>query len=344
MWQTRICALFGIEFPIVSAGMGGIAHAELAAAVSEAGGLGTLGLAAFTREGIEREIARAKALTRKPLAANLLIPFLRPGIIETVAQSKVDAVTFFWGDAREYREAIGLLHRAGSRVIWQCGSTEEAQWASDSGADAIMAQGFEAGGHVRGQVTTFVLIREIREALPDVPLIAAGGIADARGLVAALALGADGAALGTRFVASVEAAAHPQYKERIVRAHAADTIHTTLFDVGWPNAPHRVLRTEVVDEWERAGRSAPGQRPGEGLTIVRLRRSDVEVPLVNYTVMAPTDYTEGQIERLALYAGQSCSLVHEILPAGEIVSRITSEAADLITNRLAPLIHARSKG
>jgi Nitronate monooxygenase len=193
MWQTRICALFGIEFPIVSAGMGGIAHAELAAAVSEAGGLGTLGLAAFTREGIEREIARAKALTRKPLAANLLIPFLRPGIIETVAESKVDAVTFFWGDAREYREAIGLLHRAGSRVIWQCGSTEEAQWASDSGADAIMAQGFEAGGHVRGQVTTLALIPEVREALPDVPLIAAGGIADARGLVAALALGADGA-------------------------------------------------------------------------------------------------------------------------------------------------------
>jgi nitronate monooxygenase len=344
MWQTRICELFGIEFPIVSAGMGGIAHAELAAAVSEAGGLGTLGLAAFTREGIEREIARAKALTRKPLAANLLIPFLRPGIIETVAESKVDAVTFFWGDAREYREAIGLLHRAGSRVIWQCGSTEEAQWAFDSGADAIMAQGFEAGGHVRGQVTTLALIPEVREALPNVPLIAAGGIADARGLVAALALGADGAALGTRFVASVEAAAHPQYKERIVRAHGADTIHTTLFDVGWPNAPHRVLRTEVVDEWERAGRSAPGQRPGEGLTIVRMRRSDVEVPLVNYTVMAPTDYTEGQIERLALYAGQSCSLVHEILPAGEIVRRITSEAADLITNRLAPLIHGRSKG
>lgn len=125
-------------------------------------------------------------------------------------------------------------------------------------------------------------------------------------------------------------------------AHAADTIHTTLFDVGWPNAPHRVLRTEVVDEWERAGRPAPGQRPGEGVTIVSMRRSDVEVPLVNYTVMAPTDYIEGQIERLALYAGQSCSLVHEILPAGEIVRRIATEAAEVITNRLGSLIHARS--
>jgi NAD(P)H-dependent flavin oxidoreductase YrpB (nitropropane dioxygenase family) len=343
MWQARICGLFGIEFPIISAGMGGIAHAELAAAVSEAGGLGTLGLAALTREGIVKEIARARALTRKPLAANLLIPFLRPGVIETVAESRPDAVTFFWGDAREYREAIELLHRAGAKVIWQCGSTEEARWASESGADAIMAQGFEAGGHVRGQVTTLALIPEIREALPNAPLIGAGGIADARGLVAALALGADGAALGTRFIASREAAAHPQYKERILRAQAADTIHTTLFDVGWPNAPHRVLRTEVVEEWERAGCPASGQRPGEGVTIVRMGRSDVEVPLVNYTVMGPTDYTEGQIERLAFYAGQSCSLIHEILPAGEIVRRIATEAADIITNRLGSLIHARTE-
>src|SRR5215472_17131372 len=233
MLRTRICDVFGIEFPIISAGMGGIAHAELAAAVSEAGGLGTLGLAALTREGIVEEIARARALTRKPLAANLLIPFLRPGAVETVAQSRPDAVTFFWGDAREYREAIEVLHRAGAKVIWQCGSTEEARWASESGADAIMAQGFEAGGHVRGQVTTLALIPEIREALPDAPLIGAGGIADARGLVAALALGADGAALGTRFLASVEAAAHPLYKERILGARSHDTIHTTLFDIGW---------------------------------------------------------------------------------------------------------------
>lgn len=334
MWQTRICELFGIELPIISAGMGGVAHAELAAAVSEAGGLGTLGLAVFTREGIEREIARAKDLTRKPLAANLLIPFLRPGVIETVAASGVDAVTFFWGDARDYREPIKLLHRAGVKIIWQCGSTQEAQWAWKSDADALMAQGFEAGGHVRGQVTMTALVSEIRETLPDAPLIAAGGIADGRGLVAALALGADGAALGTRFVASVEAAAHPQYKERILRAHASDTIHTTLFDMGWPDAPHRVLRSEVVDEWERAGRPAPGQRPGEGVTIAKLQRTDVEAPLVNYTVMAPTDYTEGQIQRMALYAGQSCGVVREILPAGEIVRRIATEAADLIRNRL----------
>jgi nitronate monooxygenase len=337
MLRTRICDLFGIEFPIVSAGMGGIAGAELATAVSEAGGLGTIGLAAFSREGIKNEISAARALTRKPIAANLLVPFLRPGIVETVADTGINVVTFFWGDPRDYSEAIELFHRARVKVVWQCGSAEEGRWAKEAGVDVIMAQGFEAGGHVRGQVTTLALIPEIRDALPDMPLIAAGGIADGRGIVAALALGADGAALGTRFLASVEAAAHPIYKERIVRAHAHDTIHTTLFDIGWPDAPHRVLRTEVVDEWERAGRPAPGKRPGEGAAIVSLRRRDVEVPLVNYTVMPPTDYTEGQIERLAFYAGQSCSLVNEILPAGEIVRRIAAEATRLIADRLAPL-------
>jgi nitronate monooxygenase len=337
MLHTPICDLFGIEFPIISAGMGGVACAELAAAVSEAGGLGTLGLAAFSREGIRNEIAAAQARTHKPLAANLLVPFLRPGIIETVADTGLAAVTFFWGDPRAYREAISRLHNTGTMVIWQCGAVDEARWARDAGADAVMAQGLEAGGHVRGQVTTLALVPEMRDALGGLPLIAAGGIADGRGLVAALALGADGAAFGTRFLASVEAAAHPSYKERILAAHAGDTVHTTLFDIGWPDAPHRVLRTAVVDEWERAGRPESGKRPGEGEIIVRMRRPEIEVPLVNYTVMPPTDYTEGEIERLAFYAGQSCSLVNELLPAGEIVRRIVAEAVGLISNRLGPL-------
>jgi NAD(P)H-dependent flavin oxidoreductase YrpB (nitropropane dioxygenase family) len=338
MLHTRICDIFGIEFPIISAGMGGIAGAELAGAVSEAGGLGTLGLAVFSREGIRNEIAAAQARTRKPLAGNLLVPFLRPGIVETVADAGLAAVTFFWGNAHEYSDAISRLQTSGTKVIWQCGTLEEARWATDSGVDVIMAQGVEAGGHVRGQIGTIVLIPEMRDALPDVPLIAAGGIADGRGLVAALALGADGVAFGTRFLASVEAAAHPLYKERIVAAHAHDTIHTTLFGIGWPDAPHRVLRTEAVNEWERAGRPAPGNRPGEGVAIITMNRPDVEVPLVNYTAMPPTDYTEGEIERLAFYAGQSCSLVNEILPAGEIVRRIAAEASELIAAKLSPLV------
>jgi NAD(P)H-dependent flavin oxidoreductase YrpB (nitropropane dioxygenase family) len=222
--------------------------------------------------------------------------------------------------------------------MWQSGSADEARWAKEAGADAVMAQGFEAGGHVRGTTTSLALIPEVRDAIGDLPLVAAGGFADGRGLAAALALGADGAVFGTRFLASHEAATHPAYRERIVQANARDTMHTLLFDVGWPDAPHRVLRaTKAVERWEAAGRPPSGQRPGEGETIAKSRRADVNIPLVNYTVMPPTDYIDGDIEGLPFYAGQSCSLVHEVLPAGEIVRRIATEARAVIGERLAPL-------
>jgi NAD(P)H-dependent flavin oxidoreductase YrpB (nitropropane dioxygenase family) len=338
MLKTAICYLLEIEYPLIAAGMGGIALAELAAAVSEAGALGTIGLAVFGPEGIHNEISAARTRTKKPLAANLLIPFLRPGIVEAVAQSPVQAVTFFWGDARDHADSIGILHRARIKVLWQCGSANEARWAKAAGADAVMAQGFEAGGHVRAETTTLALIPEVRDAIGDTPLVASGGIADGRGLAAALALGADGAALGTRFLASQEAAAHHVYKDRVIRARAGETVHTKLFDVGWPDAAHRVLRTNVVDEWERAGRPESGRRPGEGKTIVRSRRADTEIPTVNYTVMPPADYFEGDVERMPFYAGQSSAIVSEVLPAGEIVRRIITEAREVIDNRLARML------
>ena len=169
-----------------------------------------------------------------------------------------------------------------------------------------MVQGFEAGGHVRGIVTSLALIPSVRDAVGDeIPIIAAGGFADGRGLAAALALGADAAVFGTRFLASNEAAADPRYQQRIIAAEAEETVHTELYDIGWPNAPHRVLRTKVIDEWERAGRPETGKRPGEGKSIGKMTRSgmDIEVPTVKYSVMAPTSSFEGDIEELALYAG-----------------------------------------
>ena len=336
MLKTRITELFGIEYPILSAGMGGIALAELAAAVSEAGGLGTVALAGFTPEAMQTEIATARGLTDKPLLVNLLVPFLRPGIVEMVIKEPINGITFFWGEPAEY---IPQVKKSGLKVVWQCGSVKEAVAAKGAGADAIMMQGFEAGGHVRGTITTLALIPAARDAVgPDLPIIAAGGFADGRGLAAALALGADAAVFGTRFLASNEAAANRIYQNRILSAQAEDTIHTELYDVGWPNAAHRVLRTKVIDEWERAGKPATGSRPGEGESIGKMSRADFEVPLMKYSVSPPTSSFEGDVEELPFYAGMSVSLVNEILPAAEIVRRIASEAHEVITSRLSSMI------
>jgi nitronate monooxygenase len=339
MLRTKICEMFGIDYPIISAGMGAVALSALAAAVSEAGGLGTIALAGFTPEGIHNEISAASARTRKPLAANLLVPFMRADQIRAVAASRLAAATFFWSDPSQHADTIALMHEAGMKVLWQCGSVEEACKATRVGVDAIIAQGCEAGGHVRGEVSTFVLIPEVRDAIGDTPLIAAGGIADGRGLAAALALGADGVWIGTRFLCSVEAAAHPKYKQRVIEAVAADTICGTLFDREWPDAPIRTLRTKVVEEWERAGRPPKGKRPGEGQPIGRSNRTDIEFgpEFFKYGGIPPTDFVEGDIDSFPLAAGQSVSLVRALLSAGEIVRQIATEASELIEKRLTPL-------
>lgn len=338
MLRTRICELLGIEVPIISAGMGGVALSNLAGAVSEAGGFGFIGLAGFSAAAIHHEVKAARKITKKPIGVNLLIPFLRPGTVEAVADEPIEAATFFWGTPAEHTDSIRRLRNARIKVIWQCGSASEARAAADVGVDAIMAQGVEAGGHVRGTTTTMALIPAVRDAIGDLPMVAAGGLGDGRGLAAVIALGADGGVFGTRFLVANESAAHRDYKNAVIAAQAEDTLHTTLFDVGWPDAPHRVIRTATVESWERAGRPPTGKRPGEGDPAGTMRRSDIEVPLVRYSVFPPTEYIEGDINGLAFYAGQSCGLVNETMPAAEIVRRIADEARTAIANRLAPLI------
>ncbi len=337
MLHTAICELLGIELPIVSAGMGGVALSNLAGAVSEAGGFGFMGTAGFSPAAIHNEIAAARKITGKPIGVNLLIPFLRPGVIETVAEEPIAAVTFFWGAPSDYIASIRRLRDARIKVIWQCGSAIEARAAADAGVDAIMAQGLEAGGHVRGTTTTVALVPAVRDAIGDLPLLAAGGLADGRGLAAVLALGADAGVFGTRFLVANESAAHREYKRAVIGAQAGDTLHTTLYDIGWPDAAHRVIRNATVEAWECAGRPPSGKRPGEGEPAGAMRRSGIEVPLVRYSVFPPTEYIEGDISGLAFYAGQSCSLVTEARPAAEIVRQIAEEARAVIANRLDPL-------
>nr|WP_256375943.1 nitronate monooxygenase [Bradyrhizobium sp. WSM1743] len=191
--------------------------------------------------------------------------------------------------------------------------------------------GWEAGGHVRGTVATMPLVPNVVDAVSPVPVVAAGGIADGRGLAAALALGAAGAWIGTRFLASHEATIHTRYRERLLQASENDTIYLeNLFDIRWPNAPHRTLRNQTVEAWEAAGRPTTGKRPGEGEVIATSRIG----PIVRYQAYTPDRDSQGDIDALSLWAGQSVGLVSQVQSAGDIVREIADEARSIL-RRLA---------
>src|SRR5215510_7590811 len=250
MLKTSLCQQLGIDYPLFSVGMGGgMAGPELVAAVSNAGACGVLGMGALPAPSIRQQIHHVRTLTNKPFGVNLLLPLLQEGQIEVCLDEQIPLLSLFWGDPTPYVEAA---HRRGTKVLIQVGSVAEAKAAAAAGVDAIIAQGVEAGGHVRGTTALSILVPAVIEAVKPVPVIAAGGIANGKGLVAALCLGAQAVSMGTRFLASEEAVASRAYKARVVQSTAEDTVYTGLFDVGWPAAPHRVLRNKAVAEWEAA--------------------------------------------------------------------------------------------
>jgi NAD(P)H-dependent flavin oxidoreductase YrpB (nitropropane dioxygenase family) len=324
MLKTRLCRDLAIEHPILSAPLGGgIAGPELAAAVSEAGGLGLLGMGGVPAPAIREHIRETRRRTSKPFGAGLLLPLLQGGEVEACIEERVSVLLFFWGDVAPHVEKA---KRAGIRVFAQVGSVEEAKAAAVAGVDAVVAQGFEAGGHVRGTTSLATLVPAVCQAVAPLPVIAAGGIATGRGLAAALGLGADAVSMGTRFVASEESRASAEYKQRVVRARAEDTVHTMLFDIGWPDAAHRVIRNKAVDEWEAAGRPPSGQRPGEGTIVGRMPFEGQMIEVPRYFIGGPATGFEGDLDYTVLYAGESCSLVKDIKPAAAIVREVVTEA------------------
>jgi NAD(P)H-dependent flavin oxidoreductase YrpB (nitropropane dioxygenase family) len=319
--KTALCERLGIELPIIQAPMGGAAGPDLAAAVSNAGGLGTLPLWRADNETMRRQIREMRALTSRPFAVNLVLEFAQEERLAVCLDEGVPIISFFW------RDPGPLVKRAkagGAIVMHTVGSADDAKRAVDSGVDIIVAQGWEAGGHVRGTVATLPLVPAVVDAVSPIPVVAAGGIADGRGLAAVLALGAAGAWIGTRFLASQEAAIHRRYRELLLHARETDTVYLdNLFDVRWPDAPHRTLRNKTVEAWEAAGRPASGKRPGEGEVIATSRSSG---PIVRYQSYTPVTDVEGDIDALSLWAGQGVGLVSKIQPAGEIVREIVEEA------------------
>jgi nitronate monooxygenase len=299
---------------------GGISRHELAATVSEAGGLGTIAVAGPL--AIERELASARALTDRPIAVNLLLPFTRRSWFEAAAGA--DVVVTFWGAPRR---------RTGGTWIQQCGSVGEARAAYATGADAVIVQGVEAGGHVRGSVQALELLERVRVALPpDYPLLLAGGIAEREDVRQALEAGASAAVAGTRFLLSEESRAHREYKRRLLSAD--ETILTELFGFAWP-APHRVIANAATERWLADDSripisnrvlnrlSAPGARFAPAAFQQRLARAQRPASRMLTPLGPSDDGPPNLLDAGPLYAGETVARIDEIRPAAKIVSDLT---------------------
>jgi len=290
---------------------------RLAAAVSNAGALGMVTLTWSADAGaVVRETA---ALTSRPFGGNFVLTSDHHRDLDQALEAGLKIVSFMWGDPSSYIKAV---HDAGGIVLHTVGSAKEARQAVASGADVIVAQGWEAGGHVWGKVATLPLVPAVVDAVAPVPVIAAGGIGDARGVAAVLALGAQAAWLGTRFLLAEEMPIHEDYRRRLIASDETDPQwYPNLYDVGWPDSPHRALRNSTARAWDAAGRPPDSQRPGAGDVIAHFASGE---GIVRYEPAPPMVGTTGDIEALSMWAGQSVALARQPQSAAEIVTELTS--------------------
>jgi NAD(P)H-dependent flavin oxidoreductase YrpB (nitropropane dioxygenase family) len=314
---TSFTKLVGVSAPIQLAAMPAISTPALVAAVADAGGLGMVPAPLLSAPALESLLEELAQRTRGVFGVNFLAPFLDPDCLE-VAARRARVVEFFYGEPNP--EWVARGHASGALVSWQVGSLAEALAAERAGCDFIVAQGTEAGGHVRGDTSLLPLLSQVLEQV-RVPVVAAGGVASGRSLAAVLACGSGAARMGTRFVAAAESGAHPSYVKALLEASAADTCLTEAFSVMWPNAPHRVLRAAIA----RA----------EALTeevVGELHLSDQVVPIPRLSVIPPSSTTTGHVDAMALYAGESVSNVTSVRPAAAIVAELVAEAEGLLSH------------
>jgi len=320
MIRTPVCDLLDIEHPIALGGMGSATSPMLVAAVSRAGGLGALGCHYLVPEQIRDRVAAIRAETIKPFGLNFLLFDTREDSFAAALDLRPSVMQFAWArPEQELKVFFDRSHDAGCKVTYMAGAVEEAVRAAKAGADIIIAQGTEGGGHV-GWMASMPLIPMVVDAVAPVPVLAAGGFADGRGLVAALALGAQGVLLGTRFLATVESPLHPNFKQAIVDSDGHDTQLSEIPDIAaglvWPGAMTRSRRNHFIERW--AGREwALRQARAEAMSKLRAARES------------------GDVDEGPLSMGQDSGLIHDVPPAGEIVARIAKEAEEILTRGLS---------
>src|SRR5438477_10844415 len=309
MLDTAFTRLLGCSVPIQQAGMGGIADAELAVAVSDAGALGMVNMVMVPPDDVAAGLDALAKRTDGVFGMNFLMPFLDVAAVEA-ASTRCRVVEFFYGDPDP--DLVTRVHGGGALAAWQVGTEEEARRAQQAGCDFLIAQGIEAGGHVRGRVGLLSLLPQVLDAV-DVPVLAAGGMGSGRAVAAALAAGASGVRVGTRFVAAAESPAHPAYVEALVRAGPGDTVVTTAFSVMWPDAPHRVLRScvDALDAFQ-------------GEVVGEMVMGPARMPIPKGAVPVPRSDTTGAIEAMPLYAGEAVGAVTGRQPAREIVLELAA--------------------
>ena len=330
MWRSPFTREYGLELPFISAGMGFVAIPELVAAVSNAGGLGLLGVAPAPAQLMHEMVSRTKSLTTRPFGVDLIVeetafgPCTTEQHIEVCLAERVLVVVFFWH--LPPRDWVTRLHAGGAKVWMTVGSVQAAHEAINAGIDAIIAQGSEAGGHNKSVLGLSSLVPALVDAVAPRPVVAAGGIADGRGVAAALALGAEAVCVGTRLVASQEAFAHEEYKRRVVAAGVDDIARTSIFGPEWPDQPMKVVRNRVVREWSgRDDRTPPPPEPAAEIGRTKLFSQDYRMP--KFAAVLPTPDTVGDFEEMCLAAGESAGLTRAIKPAAEIVREMMDEAA-----------------
>lgn len=305
--HTRVCDVLGIEVPILQAGMSMYTTPELVAAVSNAGGLGIIGALFRPPDELREEIGKVRELTSRPFGVNHVISQIDREAIDITLEMRVPVLSLSWGRPGDL---VRRAHEAGAKVVHQVTSPEEAGQVAAEGADVIVAQGTEGGGHVGG-MSTLPLVPQVVDVVNGVPVLAAGGIADGRGLAAILMLGAQGAVIGTRFLATPEASGRGHSKDVILNALGSQTVASKFFDdvygIRWPGALVRSIRNPLLDRW--------AQRQQDWALAADQIRPSLEAAI------AAGDF---------VFAGEAAGLIHDIVPAGELVERIAREAEALL--------------